>query len=193
MSSNTSQYRKPRLPNHFRSLALSLLLVRAVSKKKSKGSVRILVVAKSQVELARLDFDVFLFFLRSIGGRTVRALSDHSMSRVAPLGRLPSIDVKNSKDGRNKGSDSSAGAAEEEYVTRRNTSVQTTDSPIIIFGVPNHEKYTNRIVLCCQAVIVTTSHHRRRQLQSGCRNLAFTPKDHLSFSFWSFGERERKR
>jgi len=38
----------------------------------------------------------------------------HSMSRVAPLGRLPSIDAKNSKDGRNKGSDSSAGAAEED-------------------------------------------------------------------------------
>lgn len=129
-SSNTSQYRKPRWPNHFRSLALSLLLVRAVSLKKSKGSVRILVVAKSQVELARLDFDVFLFFLRSL--EVVRALSDHSMSRVAPLGRLPSIDAKNSKDGRNKGSDSSAGAAEEEYVTRRNTSVQTT----IISGVP---------------------------------------------------------
>lgn len=64
MSSNTSQYRNPRLPNHFRSLALSLLLVRAVSKKKSKGSVRILVVAKSQVEFlsALLLLTFFVFF-----------------------------------------------------------------------------------------------------------------------------------
>ena len=52
-------------------------------------------------------------------------------------------------------------------------------------------------MLCCQAVIVTTTHNHLIIAEGSCslavEALHSLPKDHLSFSFWSFSRKEKGR